>query len=200
MATMKRFLISFVALVSLSVALPASALTPEDAKTFVDGFANKTLEIVRDERASVSQKQQKIENLFADKVDIDFIAKFVLGPSWRTATSQQQQAYVAAYKPFILKNYSGRLAKYSGETYSLKGTRGEGDVFYVAMLIQDPQGESVTLDYRLHDVAGSLKIVDITVEGVSLLNTQRSEFKSVVNNKGIDGLIEALKKQVARQG
>lgn len=199
MAPMKRFLMSLVAIVSLSVAAPSMAATPEAAKAFVDAFASKTLEIVRVE-GPASEKQKKIENLFSDKVDIDFIAKFVLGPSWRTATPEQQQAYVAAYKPFILKNYSGRLTKYSGQTYTLKGARGEGDVVYVTMLIVDPQGENVSLDYRLRDVAGSLKIVDITVEGVSLLNTQRSEFKSVVNSKGIDGLIEALKTQVARQG
>ena len=196
---MKRFLMSLVAILCVSVVTPTMAATPEAAKAFVDSFASKVLEIVRND-GSASEKQQKIEHLFSDKVDIDFIAKFVLGPSWRTATPEQQQAYVAAYKPFILKNYSGRLTKYSGQTYTLKGARGEGDVVYVTMLIIDPQGENVSLDYRLRDVAGALKIVDITVEGVSLLNTQRSEFKSVVNSKGIDGLIEALKRQVARQG
>jgi phospholipid transport system substrate-binding protein len=196
---MKRFSIALLAIVGFALSTPALALTPDDAKTFVDGFASRTLEIVRDERTTVSQKQEKIENLFSDKVDIDFIAKFVLGPSWRTATPAQQQAYVAAYKPFILKNYSGRLTKYSGQTYTLKGARGEGDVSYVTMLINDPNGESITLDYRLRDAGSSFKIVDITVEGVSLLNTQRSEFKSVVNSKGIEGLIEALKAKVAQR-
>ena len=197
---MKRFLISLVALAGVMMSVPSMATTPEAAKAFVDGFASNVLTIVRNDSFSKSEKQQKIEHLFSDKVDIDFIAKFVLGPSWRTASPEQQQAYIAAYKPFILKNYSGRLANYSGQTYTLKGARGEGEVMNVVMLIQDPQGQTATLDYRLRSSEASFKIVDITVEGVSLLNTQRSEFKSVVNSKGIDGLIEALKKQVAQQG
>lgn len=196
---MKRLSLALAALFSLVVASSVSAATPDGALAFVDGFASKVLEIVRNDKTSRSEKQQKIEDLFSDKVDIDFIAKFVLGPSWRAATPQQQQDYIAAYKPFILKNYSGRLTKYSGQTYTLKGARGQGDVVYVTMLIQDPQGQTATLDYRLREVGGALKIVDITVEGVSLLNTQRSEFRSVVDSKGIDGLIDALKKQVARQ-
>lgn len=198
--TIKRFLVSLLALVSVSATMPSVASSPDAAKAFVDGFANKVLAIVSSESASRSEKQQKIETLFSDKVDIDFIAKFVLGPSWRTATPAQQKDYVGAYKPFILKNYSGRLTKYSGQTYTLKNARTDGDTAYVTMVINDPAGQNVTLDYRLRDAGGSFKIVDITVEGVSLLNTQRSEFKSVVNSKGIDGLIEALKAQVAAQG
>lgn len=196
---MKRLSRALVALFSLILATPTWAATPEAATAFVDGFASKVLEIVRNENSARSEKQQKIEDLFSDKVDIDFIAKFVLGPSWRAATPQQQQDYIAAYKPFILKNYSGRLTKYSGQTYTLKGARSDGEAVYVTMLIQDPQGQTATLDYRLREVGGALKIVDINVEGVSLLNTQRSEFRSVVDSKGIDGLIDALKKQVARQ-
>ena len=91
------------------------------------------------------------------------------------------------------------MTKYSGQTYTLKGARSDGDTSYVTMVINDPAGQNINLDYRLRDTGGAYKITDITVEGVSLLNTQRSEFKSVVNSKGIDGLIEALKAQVARQ-
>lgn len=196
----KHLLISLLTLVTFAVSTPASAASPEAAKAFVDGFASKVLAIVSNSSGSRSDKQAQIETLFSDKVDIDYIAKFVLGPSWRTATPAQQKEYVAAYKPFILKNYSGRLTKYSGQTYTLKGARSEGDTAYVTMLINDPDGQNITLDYRLRDAGGAFKITDITVEGVSLLNTQRSEFKSVVNSKGIDGLIEALKKQVAAQG
>ncbi|MDX2094919.1 MAG: ABC transporter substrate-binding protein [Alphaproteobacteria bacterium] len=197
---MKRWMMAWIVVAGFGLAVAAQAATPDAAKAFVDGFASKVLDIVRRDDWSKSEKQQKIEALFSDKVDIDFIAKFVLGPSWRTATAQQQADYVGAYKPFILKNYSGRLTKYSGQTYTLKSARGEGDVAYVTMLILDPNGENITLEYRLRDANGAFKIVDITVEGVSLLNTQRSEFKSVINSKGIDGLIEALKQQVAAQG
>lgn len=196
---MKRRLIALAALFGVLVSTPMLAASPDAAKAFVDGFASKVLAIVSNSSGSRSDKQAQIETLFSDKVDIDYIAKFVLGPSWRTATAAQQAAYVAAYKPFILKNYSGRLTKYSGQTYTLKGARSEGDTAYVTMLINDPDGQNITLDYRLRETGGSFKITDITVEGVSLLNTQRSEFKSVVNSKGIDGLIEALEKQVAAQ-
>ena len=154
--------------------------------------------IGKNESFSRAEKQSKIESLFSDKVDITFVAKFVLGKNWRTASPAQQQDYIAAYRPFILKNYASKLAKYSGQTYTLKNAHADGDASVVTMEINDPKGgQNIIVDYRLRGDERSFKIVDITVEGVSLLSTQRSEFNGIVERKGVDGLVAALKQQVA---
>lgn len=191
-----RTVLNLIAAATLVISATAFAANPAAAKAFVDKVAGQVLTIVKNESASREDKQTKLEALFADKVDINFVARFVLGKHWRTASPQQQKDYVAAYRPFILKNYAGKLAKYSGETYSLKDARVDGDASIVTMQINDPNGQNVMVDYR---VKGD-RIVDIAVEGVSLLTTQRSEFNGIVENKGVDGLIEALKKQVAAKG
>ncbi len=190
---MKRFWLG--ALASLCFAATAHAGSP--ASNFIDGLASQVLAIAKDSALDKSAKTAKIEALFTDKVDMDFIAKFVVGKNWRAATPAQQSAYIAAYKPFILKNYAGRLARYSGQTYTLKQSRAEGNANIVTMEIADPNGQSFLVDYRLRANGGSYKIMDIVVEGVSLLSTQRSEFSSIIDQKGIDGLTEALRNQVA---
>ena len=195
---MKRFLMGAVMAVCVGFAATSLAADAGTAKQFVDDLASQVLTIVRDKAVPKEDKTRKIETLFTDKVDIDFVAKFALGKHWREATPQQRTGYVAAYKPFILKNYAGRLTRYSGQTYTLKNARNEGDVSVVIMDINDPNGQNVTVEYRMRDAgAGRFKVVDIIVEGVSLLTTQRSEFDAMVDQKGIDGLIEALRKQVA---
>lgn len=193
---MKRILAAAVVAASLALTSVANAGEPSAAKTFIDTTATQVLALVKNESLSKAEKQTKIEGIFADKVDINFVAKFVLGKSWRTATPQQQHDYIAAYKPFILKNYAAKLTKYSGQTYTLKNARVEGDDTVVTMEINDPDGQKVNVDYKLRNESG-FKIVDIAVEGVSLLTTQRSEFNGIVENKGVDGLIAALKSQVA---
>lgn len=175
----------------------ASYAGGQDAKAYVDRVATQVLDVVKDDKASEGDKQSRIEKIFTDKVDINFVAKFVLGKHWREATPDQQKDYVAAYQPFILKNYASKLAKYSGQTYELKTARLDGDASIVPMIIHDTDGKDVQVDYRLRADSKGFKIVDITVEGVSLLTTQRSEFNGIVERKGIDGLIEALKNQVA---
>jgi phospholipid transport system substrate-binding protein len=191
----KRFLALCATVVTL-VFSPAHAGNAGAAHGFVDGLASKVIDIVKNDGLSRDQKQGRIEALFVDKVDINFVARFVLGKHWRGTTPQQQKDYIAAYKPFILKNYAGRLAKYSGQTYSLKNSRVDGDANIVTMVIND-NGQDILVDYRLRGDGGGFKVVDITVEGVSLLTTQRSEFNGIVERKGVDGLIAALKSQVA---
>lgn len=211
---MKRFTLG--AMFALSLTLASTAASAADAQaaanaapaaapaqnggaaqTYVDGLAQQVLAIVKDSGTDKVERTKKIEALFTDKVDMDFIARFVLGKAWRAATPEQQQAYITAYKPFLLKNYASRLAKYSGQTYSLKKTRNDGNASVVTMEIQDTNGQSFLVDYRLREQGGNFKVLDIIVEGVSLLSTQRSEFASIIDQKGIDGLTEALKKQVA---
>lgn len=194
---MLRHLWILIAAAGLALASPAQAADSAAAKGFVDKVATQVLAIVKSNSASKSDKEAKLETLFADKVDINFIGRFVLGKHWRSATPQQQKDYIAAYRPFVLKNYAGKLAKYSGQTYTLKNARADGDASLVTMEIDDPNGQNVLVDYRVKGDGGNFRIVDIAVEGVSLLTTQRSEFNGIVENKGIDGLIDALKKQVA---
>ncbi len=186
--------------ITVGFASSVQAADADAAKKFVDTVAAQVIAIAKDSHASQADKQAKIETIFTDKVDISSIAKFVLGKNWRTATPDQQSAYVSAYKPFILKNYAQRLAKYSGETYTLKNAHPDGDAAVVTMAIHGADGQDVMVDYWLKGGSGAYKIVDIAVEGVSMRTTQRSEFNSIVENKGIDGLIEALKKQVAAKG
>jgi len=132
-------------------------------------------------------------------VDIDFVAKFVLGRHWRSATDDQRQRYLVAYRPFLKKNYVSRLTRYSGQKFKVNGARQDSDGSYVVTMdIIDPNAANVAMLYRVVEQGGDYLISDIVVEGVSLLATQRSEFNSIAQSKGVDYLIQALEKQGAR--
>lgn len=198
---MKYISLSLLALVGVGLfsAASAAAANPAAAKNFVDEVATQVLAIVKNEDISQEEKQTKIESIFSDKVDINFVARFVLGKHWRTANAQEQKDYVAAYRPFILNNYAGKLTRYSGQTYTLKNARTEDDASVVTMEISNPDGQKVHIDYRLRGDDSAFRIIDIAVEGVSLLTTQRSEFNGIVERSGVNGLIGALNNQVAQR-
>lgn len=193
---MKRF----IALAAACVlwAGSASAGDVNGAKSFVNGVAQEVLSIVKAGGAKEAQ-QEKLLTVVDSNIDIDFVAKFVLGKYWRQATPEQQKAYLDAYRPFLKKSYVSRLTKYSGQTVAVGNGRADSDGSYlVTMKVNQPDGSApVNMLYRVVDAKGGYRISDIVVEGVSLLNTQRSEFSSIAQSRGIDGLIEALKKKVA---
>ncbi len=53
--------------------------------------------------------------------------------------------------------------------------------------------EPLRIDYRVRAQQGDYKIVDVLVEGISLIRTQRSEFASIINREGFDGLLELMR-------
>jgi phospholipid transport system substrate-binding protein len=183
-------------MVWLGLVAPAYADDAPKAQIFVDKVASDVLVLVQDEKIAVEDKKSKLNKVFIDVVDVAYVAKFVLGRHWRTATPAQQQAYLSAYGPFLINNYVARLTKYTGQTFKITGSQPTGDAYIVSTQLLDPKGPPILVDYRVRQDAGDVfKVIDIVVEGVSLLATQRSEFNSVVSNNGVDFLIQALQKK-----
>lgn len=168
--------------------------TSDGAKSYIDSVAKQVLDILKTD-AGQSAKQQQLVKVFGSTVDIDFVGKFVLGRHWKAATPEQQKAYLVAYEPFILNNYARKLTRYSGQQYKLKEARESGGNYIVTMEIMDGDKPPVFVDYWLRGNGSGYRLVDIAVEGVSLLATQRSEFNAIVQGKGMDHLVKALEKQ-----
>jgi len=190
-----RILLSTLMILS-ALAFPAFADDAPKAQVFVDKVAGDVLALVKNEALPIADKKAKLNQVFVDVVDVPYVAKFVLGRHWRTAAPAQQDAYLSAYGPFLINNYVARLTKYTGQTYKITDARADGDAYVVSMHLLDPKGPPILVDYRVRqDVKTTFKVIDIIVEGVSLLATQRSEFNSVVSAHNLDFLIQALQKK-----
>jgi phospholipid transport system substrate-binding protein len=174
--------------------MPVSALAAgqEDARQFVDGLAAKVIALVNDKGAE-SQREQQLQGLFVDYVDIDWMAKFVLGQGWQSATEEQRTRYLDAYKRYLLARYTGNFGEYSGSKYTITNVKDDGDgQFTVAMKIDTPKYENTQAGYRLRHDGSQYKVIDIIIEGVSLITTQRAEFAGTLQKGGMDGLIASL--------
>ena len=93
---MKRLLSTLLLAATLTLSQAAGAANPAGAKSYVDALATQVLALVKDSGLSADEKKSKIESIFSDKVDIEFVAKFVLGKHWRAAAPEQRASYVAA--------------------------------------------------------------------------------------------------------
>jgi phospholipid transport system substrate-binding protein len=63
--------------------------------------------------------------------------------------------------------------------------------------LSDPNGEDVTLDYRMREVGGRWKIIDIYLTGtVSELALRRSEYSSLIKREGFKALLAALDERI----
>lgn len=166
----------------------------QDAARFIHRLANQSIEMWRAPGLTPNERKDQFRGLLIRGFDIPFIGRFVLGRYWRGATPGQRTDYIALYSEFFLQAYASRLADYAGQALEVTGARQvNARDFVVRSLIQRPGGQLIIADWRVRESDGRYRVIDIMVEGISLAITQRSEFASVAQRGGLEGLISILR-------
>jgi phospholipid transport system substrate-binding protein len=171
----------------------------ESARAFITQLGKETVAVLQQKDAP-PQKAAKVEDILRRGFDFPTIGRFVLGRYWNSATPQQRDEYIKVFTDFVAKSYSRRLAEEAAVNgFNINNIRdlGEGD-FLVQTAITRPSAAPLNYEWRVRDGSGGTKIVDVVVEGVSLLVTQRSDFTAVASQNGVDGLIASLREKAAR--
>jgi phospholipid transport system substrate-binding protein len=175
--------------------IPAAAAA--DPTAMVSNLGSRALEVLGKD-ATQAQRVERFRQLLRQDFDVPGIARFVLGRYWNVATEEQRGEFTKLFEEFIAVAYATRLAEYTGETFKVTGSRPEADGAIVSSQIIRPAGAApVKVDWRLTDRTGSYKISDVSVDGISMAVTQRSEFASVIQHNGgqVQSLIAMLRQR-----
>lgn len=161
---------------------------------FVKILGERAIAVLTAEGSTPEGRKAQYRRLLSDGFAVNTIGRFVLGRHWRAATPDERDEYLELFRDFVLDTYSQRLDGYTGETFEVIESRpvDEQDTM-VSTEIGGSTGSSIRVDYRVRSHEGDHKIVDVLVEGISLVVTQRAEFASVINREGFDGLMELLR-------
>jgi len=163
-----------------------------DPVEFVRTLGDDTIDVMRTTDTKV--RRERFQVVLDQGFAVDTIARFVIGRYWRAANDEQRREYMRLFRNFVLLTYAARLDGYAGQTFKLTGSvRIDDKDTLVKTIIRQPDKPPIRADYRVRKTNDGLKIIDVMVEGVSLVTTQRSEFASIINRDGIDGLLERLR-------
>lgn len=179
------------------------AAAAADPGEFIRSLGDQALAQLVGPDITKSERTDRFRKLLVANFDVPAIGKTVLGRYWKTATPDQQQEYLKLFEDFLVGNYAQRFGQYAGETFTIAGVRDDGDHLHtVQTLIARPNAQNARLDWLMRDDGDSYKILDLKIEGISMSETHRSEFASVIQNSGgkVAGLIDALRKKAAQLG
>ena len=185
----------------LGVATVANAtIDKEKALSMVEELTKEGIEEIVNSKASVSEKNEVFRKLFAENLDLDFISRYVLGRYWRKASVTQRDDFVSLYREYNVKTWSKRFDEFKGKQFVFKGVvvGNNPNQAFVETEVPMDKGEPVSVRWRVSDKDGVLKIIDIIIENVSLVQTARSEYTSFIakSPKGVDGLLENLREKI----
>jgi phospholipid transport system substrate-binding protein len=121
-------------------------------------------------------------------IDLNLISKFVLSKAWKNATDDQKERYLKAFKTYFVNSYANKLNQYSGEKVQIIGSEVKGKYTIVDSNIvrEGTDTLQINLKWRILNRGGDIKIIDLNIEGISLIIAQREEFQSFLANNNFD--------------
>lgn len=183
------------------LASPARAAAPDaegDAGAFLRTFGEHAIAMLANHGLSKEARAAKFRSLLQSGFDLERIGRAVLGRHWRSATPEQRVEFLRLFEDFVVAAYADRPSAYAGQTLEVGAAhvRDDGNAL-VRSRVLSPDAPAVAVDWRLRRTADGWRIVDVTIESVSMTITHRSEFAAVINNNrgGIEGLLQALRKK-----
>lgn len=173
-----------------------SADDPKSPRGQVASVTDKALGILRDPKLTPEQRRVQVRDLAYNYMDFETLSRLTLSRYWRGLTPTQRSQFVEEFKQHLSNTYSHTFDQYHGEIVKITGDRPEddGDWTVLTQIIGEQNGRHEVLakvDYRLRK-RPDWRVIDITVEGVSLVGNFRSQFQSIMADGGIDRLLKLL--------
>lgn len=170
------------------------------AENFITDIGHQAINILTDQSLGFDQRKQKFRSIANSKFAINAIGKFVLGKYWRRATEAEQQEFLSLFKEIMLNTYTTRFQAYTSERFEVLGSKTESDASINVMTqISRPNGQIISIDWKLYQDKDSFLIYDVIIEDISMSITQRTEYSSIIHKQGgrIQGLIDILRRKIA---
>jgi phospholipid transport system substrate-binding protein len=194
MDRMKSILASFL-LVSASAFALAQELAPDE---LIRRISEEVLAAMRADPELRAGNPAKIVPFVQATVlphfDFERATRIAMGPAWRGATPAQREELTREFSALLVRTYTSAVADYSDSEVTvspLRARASETDAT-VRSQVKRPGEQPVAIEYEMQKTAGSWKIYDLRIDGISLMSTYRTAFADEVRTNGVDGLIRTL--------
>ena len=188
---------TFLALAAFLLITPALA-QGDNPEALVKKMTDDVMTAIKTDKQLAAGDKQKALKLAEEKIlpHVDFgeATRLAVGRAWNEASPEQRKRLVSEFRNMLVRTYSNAISAYEGQTMKVLPVRmkpGDTEATVRNQFVRGG-GKPVAVDYQMRKADDGWKIYDISVEGVSLVLTYRSEFDAIVKQQGIDGLIKRL--------
>ena len=196
---MKQHLVRMALILCLIFPVSAFAGVPIEA---VKGHLDKVLDVLRDPslkaESAKKAKKDRLRAISEKMFDFTELSKRTLARNWSKFNPEQQKEFVELYTSLLEDAYVNKIMAYTDEkiVFSKEVALTEKTVEVQSTVLR--KNEDIPIYYRVIMKDGSWRVYDIVVEGISLINNYRSQFRELLANKPPESLLETLRKKVGK--
>ncbi|MGR3219189.1 MAG: MlaC/ttg2D family ABC transporter substrate-binding protein [Candidatus Anammoxibacter sp.] len=194
---MKKFfcLLSLLLIFALSqIAIANVNVNHEVAEKEVKAAVSKALEVLSDKELTIEEKQVKVINITNAIFNFPLMAKLSLGKKhWMEFSPAQRAEFTSNFVELIQYLYTSKLGMFSNEKVIY-----EPAVVVSEKKIQIPtavlsKGKKFMVVYKMSITEKGWKVYDVAIEGVSIVQTYRAQYRTVLKNSTVKELLTKMK-------
>src|SRR5258708_17253333 len=182
-------------LLLMPVADPAYAVVGNPAASQVQPLTASLLQSMQAGPAEpMTERYRRLEPVINQVIGLRLMTRRAVGADWTTFSPEQQNALVAAFSRFTIATYAHNFRDFSGEKFEIDDVASRGEDKIVRTRIIPAHDTPVNLLYRMREVDGVWKVIDVYSDGVSELTLRRDDFVAAIAAGGAPALIAHLHK------
>ncbi|MDH4107298.1 MAG: ABC transporter substrate-binding protein [Gammaproteobacteria bacterium] len=189
-----------VATLLVCTAFGAQAQSPNSVIEEAAGLLATTLDGRKDELAADREALYSvIDAILLPRFDRTYAAQLVLGRTWRDASEEQRERFIAAFYNSLLRKYADGLLQYDQNRIEILPFRGDETKprVIVKTLVQLDDGTEVPVDYGLVRRDSAWLVFDVIIEGISYVRNFRAELDAEVAATSLEAVIQRLESENA---
>ena len=177
------------------------AQTPsKEAAEFVLALSSEAMLLQSAARSKPPEQRAAVfQGLVRRGFNLKLISQFVLGKFWSRATAEQQAEFQELFAEYLTNIYARHIGTYQAETINIVTSHPVGSQDVLVETSFEGSARAANPIWRIRAKDGEYKIIDVSISGVSLALTHRREFAAVINSKGLDRMLDMLRKKLAVQ-
>jgi phospholipid transport system substrate-binding protein len=192
----RKYAILLCAALVVAVTESARAADSDPAATQVQTLTASLLKSMQSGSAvSMTERYRELEPVIGRVFALPLVTRLSVGPEFANFPPDQQQALIAAFSRYTVANYAHNFRNFDGQKFEVDDavvSRGQDKIIQTRIVLRpDPP---VSMLYRMHEVDGTWKVIDVYTDGVSALALHRSDFAAAIASGGAPVLIAHLNK------
>ena len=184
-------------------ALAADPVPGPAPQELIETTAKRLLQALDSDREAArkdpTRVQRMVDEILLPHFDTDYSARLVLGKHWRDASPAQRKEFIDAFYQALLRNYGSALAEFTADRMVVLPFRGDlsSGQATIRTEVKRSDGTRVPVNYTMRGTPAGWKAWDVTIEGISYVRNFRNDVGAEVDQRGLQSVIERLKKEGA---
>lgn len=182
---------------ALSLLLLAGAAWAGEPTDQLRAGIDEVIRILRDTSLSGEEKKAErralLRKAISRRFDFAEMARRALASQWKKRTPQERKEFVALFSLLMERSYLGKIELYTDEVIRYLKEVVDKDFARVKTVVVTKKKQEIPLYYRLHKAGDQWKVYDVIVEGVSLVNNYRQQFRAIIRKSSYADLVKKLR-------